>query len=293
MQFHDYVTSFSIAKKLGLGKVQPEDFYRDAIMASAKRGDYFEAAQFEVERRWIAARRPYYNVWPSIIPMLLRLKLEFDSGFVECPLDVMCVRLPKEKNPLTFEFDKKEQVVRTLMMNRSLIRGEKAISIWIDISEYVYNLPVYTFQNIQCVEGKTLEDSLLNLPRHKSAKEGIVIPHETVVDCVRFCCTLCLLENDSEIIEPDVLAEDRAKYESTGDQKYVDKAHRRGKIGWEIGRNLHVSPHVRGPSPAALYWTGKGGLIPKIRFRRGCIVHRKQIEDIPTGYLDDERGKLK
>ena len=28
-----------------------------------------------------------------------------------------------------------------------------------------------------------------------------------------------------------VLADDRPKYEASGDQKYVDRAHRRGKVG--------------------------------------------------------------
>ena len=52
-------------------------------------------------------------------------------------------------------------------------------------------------------------------------------------DCVRLCCSLCLLENDPSVIEPDVLSKDREKFEASGDAKYVDKAHRRGKIGLE------------------------------------------------------------
>ena len=40
-----------------------------------------------------------------------------------------------------------------------------------------------------------------------------------------FCCSLFLLENDPSVIEPDVLSKDRDKFESTGDPKYVDKAH--------------------------------------------------------------------
>jgi hypothetical protein len=32
----------------------------------------------------------------------------------------------------------------------------------------------------------------------------------------------------------DVLADDRAKFDDSGDQKYVEKARRRGKIGWDM-----------------------------------------------------------
>ncbi len=36
------------------------------------------------------------------------------------------------------------------------------------------------------------------------------------------------------MIEPDVLSKDRDKFETSGDARYVDKAHRRGKIGWNV-----------------------------------------------------------
>ena len=44
---------------------------------------------------------------------------------------------------------------------------------------------------------------------------------------------ISFLENDPSVISPDVVADDRAQYEATGDQKYVDKVHRRGKLGWD------------------------------------------------------------
>ena len=292
MQFHEYLTAYSVARRLGLPKhTDPNTFYINAAETAASKGGVFEATQFEAERRWTNLRRPYYNVYPSIIPALLRLKLDFDSGDIECPLKAILVRLPTTSNPLSFKFENQEWFVRTMLMVRSIVREERGISIWIDIGELMYGSPVYTFRNIQCVRGKTLEDSLDNLPEHESTQVGVVLPNDTVESCVRLCCTLCLLENDPDVVEPDVFAEDREKYEKSRDQKYVDKAIRRGRVGWNIGRNINIEtvPHVRGPSPAALYWTGRGRTIPKIRFRRGCIVHRRKIEDIPTGYLDDEK----
>lgn len=66
----------------------------------------------------------------------------------------------------------------------------------------------------------------------------------------------CLLENDPSIISPDVLADDRAKFDQGGEQRYVDKAHRRGKVGWDVGRHIEVIPHYRRPH-MALVWTGR------------------------------------
>ncbi len=93
----------------------------------------------------------------------------------------------------------------------------------------------------------------------------------------------CLLENDPEIVSPDVLSKDRDKFDRTGEQKYVDKAHRRGKVGWDVGRHVEVAPHYRRPH-MALVWTGRGRAVPKIVPRRGTIVHRQAVELVPTGF---------
>ena len=60
------------------------------------------------------------------------------------------------------------------------------------------------------------------------------------------------------------MADDRAKYETSGDQKFVDKANRRGKVGWDVGKHIEVIPHFRRPH-MTLVWTGPAG-----RFQRLC-----------------------
>jgi hypothetical protein len=107
----------------------------------------------------------------------------------------------------------------------------------------------------------TVEQSVASLGTNGLfADIGIQVPDSLVMDCVRLCCSLCLLENDPSIISPDVLADDRAKYEASGDQKYVDKAHRRGKVGWDVGKHIEVIPAL--PPPAhglGLDGPGPGG----------------------------------
>jgi hypothetical protein len=65
------------------------------------------------------------------------------------------------------------------------------------------------------------------------------------------------------VIEPDVLSKDRDKFETSGDDRYVDKAHRRGKIGWNVGRRIEVAPHYRRPH-MVLVWTGVGRAIRRL-----------------------------
>jgi len=68
------------------------------------------------------------------------------------------------------------------------------------------------------------------------------------------------------------------------DEKYVAKAHRRGKVGWNVGRHVEVIPHYRRPH-LMLAWTGPGRSVPKIVPRRGSVVHRSIVEKVPTGFM--------
>ena len=190
---------------------------------------------------------------------------------------------PKEKNPLTFDWKGAEVSVRCILMG-DMNQGE-GISVLIDVGELMgeIGVPVYTYRNFPRKPGLTVQQSLASLGRNVFADVGIQVPNSLVDDCVRLCCSLCLLENDPSIISPDVLADDRAKYEASGDQKYVEKAHRRGKVGWDVGRSIEVIPHYRRPH-MALVWTGHGRVMPKIVPRRGSVVHREAVEKLPSGF---------
>ena len=96
------------------------------------------------------------------------------------------------------------------------------------------------------------------------------------------------MADDPQVVEPVVLRDDEDKYEKNPDPALVEKARRRGNYGWHVGKSIEVSPHVRAACPAALYWTGEGRRVPKIRFRRGSIVHRKKLAEMPTGYLEEQ-----
>ena len=82
-----------------------------------------------------------------------------------------------------------------------------------------------------------------------------------LTDCVRLCCSLCLLENDPSVIEPGVLSNDRERFEASSDDSYMDKANRHGKIGWNVGRQIEVAPHYRRPHMARV-WIGRGRFLP-------------------------------
>jgi hypothetical protein len=160
------------------------------------------------------------------------------------------------------------------------------LSVLVDIGELMgeIGVPVYTYRNFPRKPGLTVEQSLAGLgTKGLFAEIGVQVPDSLIMDCDRLCCSLCLLENDASIISPDVLADDRAKFDQTGDLKYVDKAHRRGKVGWDVGKHIAVIPHYRRPH-MALVWTGPGRRVPRIVPRKGSVVHREMVENLPSGF---------
>jgi hypothetical protein len=104
---------------------------------------------------------------------------------------------------------------------------------------------------------------------------------------LKLACTLCLLGQDPETIEPEVLAKDREKWARTHDPAIAERAVRRGKLGWLVGAKMEVLPHVRRPQ-MALRWTSPGGKIPKIVPVKWSIVHREKVAHVPTGRMDAE-----
>jgi hypothetical protein len=83
MDFYTFTTLREACKRSGGLDVATDDadqFYRVAFSHAVAQGSGQFYGQLHKEREWEKARRPYYNVWPSIVPMLTRLNLELDSA---------------------------------------------------------------------------------------------------------------------------------------------------------------------------------------------------------------------
>lgn len=285
MDFHNYITTREACKRSGAIE-DSDEFYRSAFDGAIQMDSAQFYGQLHVEREWEQGKKPYYSVWPSIVPMLTRLNLDLDSALIQLPLPALAIRLPKEKNPQTFDWKGEDVQIRCMMLGE--INEGRGLSILIDIGEMMgdgdgFGMPIYTYRNFRRKSGLTVEEALQEIGSNELAEMGVQIPSDLITDCVRLCCSLCLLENDPTVIEPDVLSKDRTKFEGSGDQKYVDKAHRRGKVGWNVGRHIEVAPHYRRPH-MALVWTGRGRAVPKIVPRRGSVVHREKVEKVPSGF---------
>jgi len=271
---------------------------------------------------WAADRRPYYTVYPSLIPMLTKLRLDKVQG--------PDITIPHGLKSLSIRFAVGHELdgrVRTIWVNEvdhmrildsdgTVLKGcdlSRGISLGIDYGEVQKGFPVYLIRGFPLAKGSTVEESLERLhtrgrtglqlqgedPESQQAIEetsdgldssGDELSRETIRNCVRLACTLCLIGDNPDLIKAEVLSKDRHRVSQDNIEKLVEKAKRRGKLGWSVGRDLEVIPHYRRPHPA-LVWTGKGRTIPKIILRAGSIVHREIVGRVPTGYEGDDGSR--
>ena len=139
MEFHNYATFWDSAKhslpKHLLGR-DPEPFYRLLTADAYRSHDERTFSQAMKELKWERLRRPYYNVFPSIIPMLTRLNLDLDSDLIRLPMDSLCVRFPKDpvKNPLKFDWKGEQMHVHTILLGD--IGGGMGISLHFNIWQW-------------------------------------------------------------------------------------------------------------------------------------------------------------
>ena len=144
------------------------------------------------------------------------------------------IRLPEEKNPLKFEYRGRTYPVQTIMLAKIMVRQYNCpgVGMYIDIGEKVGTQPIRTFQNMVCNGDRSLEEEITTMPVHWHANIGVQMTREVLLNCVRLCCTLCLLENDPEVITAtSVLNKDKAKFEHSP----RSEIYRQGPPKWKGG----------------------------------------------------------
>lgn len=105
MQFNHFQTLYEVAKKAEWipRKTDARHFYNSLLEAGHGQIAPENLAQIAIEKGWVLDDRPYYQVFPAIIPVLLKLDLnKVPSMQVVPPINYLNVRLPVQGNPLSF-----------------------------------------------------------------------------------------------------------------------------------------------------------------------------------------------
>lgn len=251
--------------------------------------------RFVAEAEWLRLGRPYYSVWPGLGESLVRLSLALPSELVpSLPESALLIRT-SANHPITVDGGAIRHVLATegRFDNRS-----RSLVLHVDAGAgRIGDPPIedYWQVTLRLLVGESLEESIAR-SRDGSTTSLKATEWAVLEAALRLVCTVCLLARDPSIVEPDVLSSDEERAESarrSGDttelERLVDKARRRGRKGWTIGRRLEVDPHYRRPH-LGLRWTGEGKKVPRVVPVKGVIVHRQRIAEVPTGRLDEEEA---
>jgi hypothetical protein len=319
MKFYDWIgarASFERVIRERNGKLPAErlDELWDWYVKNTKGVTSVDQQSLALEDLWCECRRPYYSIYPSIIKSLLAVKLTLPCSRFHWPLktnEPILIRLPTNSmdeskphvinvlaTPVTLQECAND--AEHLMFNASCDETESLIHLSI---VYLFKckghmirgaMNINLTENMNSTFEKILDEMLY---RHNttfysglSEQEGINITCEAV----RLVVALTLVAENTEFVRPDVLSDDAAIYAKTLDPKYVDKAIRRGKRGWTIGKQLEEdrtrSPHIRLPH-FGIRWKGTGRTRAELVPIKGSVVNRLNLNKVPTGYLDDEDSK--
>lgn len=269
MKFHQWQSIYRDYEKRGL--TAPDTVLKpsviDDILRLLPNGQaFFEYINFDY--CWIKNQRPYYRVYPLIEELLIASSLDFPGAMLPKPIEIV-----------SFEFsDKTITCEQSCLFVRASFPG--------DGSEYLicYRLQDKEEIHITLKNDQTIEDMIRSGDMMSERDEKLF----------RIYVGACLLANDPDLMEPVVLNRDADKYARSDEatRKIIeDRAARLNGRGWAIGKGFEErceqSPHFR-KSHLALYWTGKGGKVPRLQLRKGCVVKPRDVTKMPTGYYGKE-----
>lgn len=308
MKFNDYISGYDamyasggLARTHGVEKRTPSLFYdgfESMLLDAMRRGDVEALCQMpdgrvslaplrqcRIERKWYELMRPYYNVWPGIIGPLAKVKLDtVTCDQIHLPMSCIAFRLQSESRLFSLE---NGLTLRSFLVSDTaqgmMHEQQREFTLWMDFGERIDNMPIWTYRRFLMRPEWSIERAMDEMGSAEPVPhtEGVARLEPAVCGHIVSLVVGCLLL-DTDFVVPDVLNRDKTKPLTA---ERVERAHKHGKVGWDIGREIDVNPHWRRPHPA-LMWTGKGRTVARITMRKGAIVKRSTIGTIPTGFMD-------
>lgn len=310
MKFGKYQTGFEMGRsKFGWKRDFPEnylEFYlktgREAASIAGDNMVHLEATINETiaETMFYRRDRPYYRIWPCILEAVPKTKLDIGCEvIVPRKHEVLSLELPynNSSNGVTSVLVSiMPKSVRAALGPRFSSEGMIG---YLTILCQFENKREETFLFESALKpGVTVEEQFSELPKYGTEN----MSDNAIKESLRLVVlVLGLMQTGSDYLTPDLIEKHRQWIGTDRESEYHEKAKKRGKNGWDVGRELQeqfdraeTSPHFRAPHFATV-WTGKDRKIPKFVFRTGegggpIVVNRKKMIEVPTGYygLEEE-----
>ena len=210
MKWMEWRTHWDADKSLRK-RYTPEEFY-GRLMSHAK---YYQVAQLGIERDWIAGGRPYYHLYPGVLDPFLRLDLRVvPVRHLKMPIESsLLIQLPVA-SPVVAE----DVTLCNILVNQGLIgdhdnevRGESSyITVIMDlkVSEQMQHVVVTLDQRNAITIADAFAVAAANSGENPDHAINRII--EKALQIVSVCL---LLENDPQLISPEVLSDDLMKWQ--------------------------------------------------------------------------------
>ena len=265
MNFSEYLTVYDERKRQSGTTVSAEEFYPMCVRRCDRRAPSRRAyglwkTQMDAEVVWIRDRRPYVKIYPTYLDSFRNARLDVPMCYLKPPLEVFAIQLPAYSR----------DGLKSLLV-REAARGD-AMGIISITALRMYQGNIERDINIMypdpTEQDKTFEQCLDENPifTETGTPESILRAHGCIREASRIALSAILLLNGgnrmvsdgSTPIQPDVLTDDLDRFVN-GDkatrERLANRARRRGKNGWTIGREVPL-PRNRTPYEPSGYMRG-------------------------------------
>jgi len=281
MQFHEQSILFDYIKRErpDLTRMGPRMFYGDKMLQlkaeydqSGNRHCITAHNQSYCEMAWDEAGRPYFKVFPNLLPMFMQTKLSVPGKYFHSPFPNFLVRLPLNHGceELTVRGNELQTVLISEVSGEDTLELREPVEhshmfiIWMNFGETFKGIPYYTYQVMKFRKNQTIEEAIEDQRTPERTDEetlayGLDIGNDKINNAMRLVVSTCFLATGADrIVEPDVLNKDLQRYieakrcnNTERIKQLEDRAHRRRKMGWTVGREITVPAPVTSNNDSA------------------------------------------
>lgn len=274
MNFHDHITLFDTLKREHPNHPDfrtPNIFYKRTMrefqtdfLSTGDRHAITGHNQSYAEYQWFELGKPYFKVYPNLLPMFMKTKLTVPGKYLHAPFSDFLIRLPE--NHGCEELIVRGHELKTIFVTEASREDTIALLdpiththmfiVWINFGEMYKGYPYYLYQVMKFHDNQTIEEALVEQRKpertdQETLKLGLAVSEEEINNCIRLVVSTCFLATGADrIVEPDILTRDLQAYidakkneQTTRVKQLHDRAQRRGKKGWTLGREMSIPRH--------------------------------------------------